>query len=867
MFRNSVVRNTLFMMISVILLAAALAFVAHTGLNGLLTAVETTTSRVLEEQARNEVAYYNQATDAFGQSMADYLAWIASAPLWNMDTAELAAFASGVLNIPDILSAVVKDEKGVIVAGELMLGARAEGSRFRGFRSPIMREGRRIGSAEVVMNTARMEQIQQKSVATRETLLNSFKTDTHAAESSVRFRTMLLTSAVLSLFILLNTLVIVGFFAPLRAITRAISRFADADIFSLSRGGVATGETLSRSTPALGEALDRFKGELDQKVPVRGNYDFALLSGALMTMADLVRTRIRVQEAVTDMLNVVAVSATKEDLAWNFLRLIMKETGSCMAAFYIRNETRPDTMDLVASAGLPPESIGSFSAESLEGQFGAPILGNEVHVLAVPDSDAFALNTIAGRFRPARILTMPITVRGEPAALFTMSSFTDYPEEYTLAFSIVREGLNAAMANLLAGERERTLLQDLQGANQELAAQSEELEFQARELEAQNVELNIQRSKSEKASKLKTEFLSNMSHELRTPLNSILALSRVMRSETAERLTQEELDYLGIIEKNGKSLLALINGILDLSRIEAGREELHLKETQVGRLLMETAEGVRPLAREKGIFIECHIDQGLPPVITDEDKLRRVIINLVGNAMKFTDTGGVTLHATAEKDGVRIDVEDTGIGIEEEELPHIFDEFRQSDGSRARRFEGTGLGLAIVKKIADILGIEIQVESRPGAGSRFTLLVDLQPRSGDAEALLSDDRDRATVPLIYIIDDNTVEAMQLRRTLEQNGFKVSIFRDGQESLDAMESNQPDGLILDLDMPGLDGFSFLKELRRLGRSVPVLLMTARVLKPRDTRVFNELGVRFLALKGDVRPEELVSKARALTSREA
>ena len=618
MFRNSVVRNTLFMMISVILLAAALAFVAHNGLNGLLTAVETTTSRVLEEQARNEVAYYNQATDAFGQSMADYLAWIASVPLWNMETAELAAFASGVLNIPDILSAVVKDEKGVIVAGELMLGARAEGSRFRGFRSPIMHEGRRIGSAEVVMNTARMEQIQQKSEATRETLLNSFKTDTHAAERSVRFRTMLLTSAVLSLFILLNTLVIVGFCA-LRAITRAISRFADVDIFSLSRGGVATGETLSRSTPALGEALDRFKGELDQKVPVRGNYDFALLSGALMTMADLVRTRIRVQEAVTDMLNVVAVSATKEDLAWNFLRLIMKETGSCMAAFYIRNETRPDTMDLVASAGLPPESIGSFSTEFLEGQFGAPILGNEVHVLAVPDSAAFALNTIAGRFRPTRILTMPITVRGEPAALFTMSSFTDYPEEYTLAFSIVREGLNAAMANLLAGERERTLLQDLQAANQELAAQSEELEFQARELEAQNVELNIQRSKSDKASKLKTEFLSNMSHELRTPLNSILALSRVMRSETAERLTREEQDYLGIIEKNGKSLLALINGILDLSRIEAGREELHLKETQVGRLLMETAEGVRPLAREKGIFIECHIDQGLPPVITDED--------------------------------------------------------------------------------------------------------------------------------------------------------------------------------------------------------------------------------------------------------
>jgi len=573
-------------------------------------------------------------------------------------------------------------------------------------------------------------------------------------------------------------------------------------------------------------------------------------------------------------MNVAAVSRTKDDLAWNFTRLVMEETDSCMAAFYIRNEAEPGKLDLVASVGLPPDTLRSIALSSLEGQFGAPVLSNEVLLLDIPPARSPAFHTIAGQLLPAQLLTLPITVREEPVALFAIGSLTPYSEEYKHAFSIVREGLNAAMANLLAGERERELVQDLQAANQELAAQSEELEYQARELENQNAELNIQRRKAEEAGRLKTEFLSNMSHELRTPLNSVLALSRVLRAEGKERLTNEEQEYLDIIERNGKNLLALINGILDLSKIEAGRENLRLKETQASRLLLETAESMRPLAREKGISIDCDLPQDLPSIVTDEEKLRRIIINIAGNAVKFTETGGVRFCASADVNGVLVAIEDTGIGIEAEELPFIFDEFRQSDGSMARKFEGTGLGLAIAKKYAELLGIDISVTSRPGSGTAFTLRIPSSPvLRTDAQASTSEPETSADFaarrrkPHLHIVEDNPIASMHIRRMLEQEGFRVSTFPGGRASLDSMETEIPDGIVLDLMMPDMDGVEFLKELRRRKWAIPVLVLTAKVLTPEDAKFLNENGIRFLALKGSVDPGDLVRKIWKMISQAA
>lgn len=869
MSRSIVTRLALFMIMGMLVLGGALAFLARRGVDELSRAMESTTDRILDEDIRNKVLNDEQTAEAYGQAMAGYLAWIALPPLWDYNYKNLSDYAAGMLNVPNVLAAVIYKEDGSIAAGEMMIGTKNGGKDSRVFTSDIVREGQKIGSVELVLSTAHLEQLRQKSEETREELFASFKANTAATEQSVMRRMFLLSAVILAALLALITFSIIKLVAPLRGMTRAIRRFSETDSFLSAKRSSPSNTPSDRRMSLLSDALEQLKTDIESAAAPEKKDELAILSSALVSMSALLRSRMRVQEAMTDIMNVAAVSRTKDDLAWNFTRLVMEETDSCMAAFYIRNEAEPGKLDLVASVGLPPDTLKSIAPSSLEGQFGAPVLASEVLLLDIPPARSPVFHTIAGHLLPAQLLTLPINVREEPVALFAIGSLTPYPEEYKHAFSIVREGLNAAMANLLAGERERELVQDLQAANQELAAQSEELEYQARELENQNAELNIQRRKSEEASRLKTEFLSNMSHELRTPLNSILALSRVLRAEGKERLTDEEQEYLNIIERNGKNLLMLINGILDLSRIEAGREDLHMKETQASRLLLETAESMRPLAREKGISIDCDFPQELPCIITDEEKLRRIIINIAGNAVKFTETGGVRFCATADGNAVSIAIEDTGIGIEANELPFIFDEFRQSDGSMARKFEGTGLGLAIAKKYAEILGVDISVVSRPGSGTAFTLRIPLSPvLPGDAHPETSPDFAAGRrKPHLHIVEDNPIASMHIRRMLEPEGFRVSTFPGGRASLDSIEEDVPDGIVLDLMMPGMDGFEFLKELRRRKHDIPVLVLTAKVLTREDTKFLNENGIRFLALKGDVDPGDLVRKIRTMTSQGA
>jgi len=874
MSRSIVTRLALYIILSMLVLGGALAFLARRGVDELSRAMESTADRILDEDTRNKARNNEQTAQAYGKAMAGYLAWIALPPLWDYNYKTLSDYAAGMLTVPDVLAAVIYKEDGSIAAGEMMIGSKNGGNDSRVFTSDIVREGEKIGSVELVLSTAHLEHMRRKSEETRKEFFDSFKANTAATENSVMRRILLLSAAILAAILALITFSILKMVAPLRGMTRAIRRFSEAGSFLHSGRGASSGGSSDRKTPLLSGALEQLKNEIESAAAPKRKDELAILSSALVSMSELLRSRMRVQEAMSDIMNVAAISRTKDDLAWNFIRLVMEESNACMAAFYIRNEAEPGTLDLIASVGLPPDTVKSVAPSSLEGQFGAPVLANEVLLLDIPPARSPAFHTIAGRLLPAQLLTLPITVREEPIALFAIGSLTPFPEEVKHAFSIVREGLNAAMANLLAGERERELVQNLQAANQELAAQSEELEYQARELEKQNAELNVQRRKSEEASRLKTEFLSNMSHELRTPLNSILALSRVLRAEGEEHLTDEEREYLDIIERNGKNLLALINGILDLSKIEAGREDLRLKETQAGRLLLETAESMRPLAREKGISIDCDFPQDLPAVVTDEEKLRRIIINIAGNAVKFTETGGVRFCATVDGNAVLVAIEDTGIGIEADELPFIFDEFRQSDGSMARKFEGTGLGLAIAKKYAEILGIKISVASRPGSGTAFTLRIPLSPvLPGDAQPSGSEAETSADFAArrrklhLHVVEDNPVAAMHIRRMLEPEGFRISTFPGGRESLDSMETDAPDGIVLDLIMPDMDGFEFLKELRRRKHDIPILVLTAKVLTHEDAKFLNENGIRFLALKGDVDPEDMVRKIWKMISQAA
>ena len=215
-----------------------------------------------------------------------------------------------------------------------------------------------------------------------------------------------------------------------------------------------------------------------------------------------------------------------------------------------------------------------------------------------------------------------------------------------------------------------------------------------------------------------------MSHELRTPLNSVLALSQLMISRGADGIPEDDLEHLRVIERNGRQLLNLINDLLDLSKIESGRMEALCGEFDPGLTIRQALETAQPLAEEKGLELNVHVAD-LPVMCSDEEKVRQIVLNLLSNAVKFTDRGEIAVTAVAIEDKLSIAVRDTGTGISSDDLRHVFDEFRQVDGSTTRRHEGTGLGLAICRKLAGILGGEIAVESEPGRGSNFTLTLPL----------------------------------------------------------------------------------------------------------------------------------------------
>jgi signal transduction histidine kinase len=255
------------------------------------------------------------------------------------------------------------------------------------------------------------------------------------------------------------------------------------------------------------------------------------------------------------------------------------------------------------------------------------------------------------------------------------------------------------------------------------------------------------------------------------------------------------LEYIAIIERNGRHLLMLINDILDLSRIEAGREDLMLGPVRTPVLLREVVDMLRPQADEKDLALELQLSDDLMDIVTDEAKCRQILINLIGNAIKFTDQGTVRVQAAVANECIAIAVSDTGIGIPSEAIDHIFDEFRQVDATASRKHQGTGLGLAIARRYADLLNGSIEVESTPGEGSVFTLTLPLRPimtRFGEDPSRKLDHEEDAPLrapgnagsPCILVVEDSDPARVQLRDVLEPEGYKVLFAENGAVAIGA-----------------------------------------------------------------------------------
>ena len=363
-------------------------------------------------------------------------------------------------------------------------------------------------------------------------------------------------------------------------------------------------------------------------------------------------------------------------------------------------------------------------------------------------------------------------------------------------------------------------------------------------------ELLEARRQAESAARIKAAFLANMSHEIRTPLTAILGYAEEL--EGGDMTPSDHHDALQIIRRNGQHLMSIINDILDLSKIEAGSMQIENRPTNV----VEIAEDVRRMltarARAKGISIELKLQQPLPSTIqSDPTRVRQILLNLVGNAIKFTDRGNVTMELSADFTAQRysVTVSDTGIGISAEQQATLFQSFAQADSSISRRYGGTGLGLDISKRLAAMLGGDLTVQSSVGSGSRFLCTFrtgPIVPASFEVASTQDVSRPRAPAKLsgrVLVADDGIDNQRLIQRILQVAGIDVEVVDNGEAAVDAAmraESDHPfDAILMDVQMPVMDGLTATRTLRERGFKKPIIALTANVL-PEDRQRCAEAG---------------------------
>ena len=613
-------------------------------------------------------------------------------------------------------------------------------------------------------------------------------------------------------------------------------------------------------------------GTFDTRSTYNKQNEFGTISQSFNDMAETIQTQMTLNRKSTRISRLMLGQEDTKQFFNEVLTAFIENTNAQMAAVYLLSPDRK-TYSYFQSIGFSGEIKEKFSAEEYEGEFGPAISTKKIqYIKSVGKDTQLNYQTVSEKIYPKEIITIPIVSRDKVIAVAVLASVIGFHDYAVKLIEEVYETLCARTAGVLAYQEIKDFKDILEKQNLELDNQKNELSVQTTELMHQNVELDRQKNQMEEASRLKTYFLSNMSHELRTPLNSIIALSGVLNRRLSKKIPDEEYSYLEVIERNGKNLLKQINDILDISRIESGRERFNVTEFNVNELADNVVNMILPQAQQKGINLEL-ISAGTPVKIScDYEKVYHVLQNVVANAVKFTKAGKVEVKVTARGEEAEITVADTGIGIPEKDLPFIFDEFRQADSGTSRMYGGSGLGLAIAKKYVVALGGEISAESTEGKGSRFTIILpvenktqaagqepEIKIRNAQSQTLKSSSFISKSLngKTILVVDDCEANNIQINDLLKEYDCTVLSATNAQEAYDLVYGTLIDVVILDLMMPNTDGFQVLDSLRGnpMSEKLPVIILTAKHIEQEEMEVLKKNNVRQLIQKGNINGQVL------------
>lgn len=620
-----------------------------------------------------------------------------------------------------------------------------------------------------------------------------------------------------------------------------------------------------------------------------------------------------------------------EEVSELFISELSRILEAAYGALYLREQTEDgECMVLKGTYAnkLGKEAISKVHFKLGQGLIGQAALDNQALFLTdIQDSD-LVIQTAGGEIHPAAIMVQPVEVEKDVYCVYEVALLKKPVSREIQLIKELAEPLGVTLSSIRARIRVEELLRVSQSLTEELQAQSEELlsqqeelrasnekleeqtkqlkhseellQKQQEELEQSNSELKLKTKQLEKhvqevedinrklvevkkelekkamdlamASKYKSEFLANMSHELRTPLNSLLILSQLLTENKEGNLTDKQVEYAETIHASGSDLLRLIDDVLDLSKLEAGKVKVHYEYVLLRDIIGGLQRTFEPLAKKFRLSFHIKIENNVPTVLyTDRMRVQQILKNLLSNAFKFTHTGGIYLHIyTSDKKDMDIAfaVEDTGIGISNDKLDLIFEAFQQADGTTSRKYGGTGLGLSISREFASLLGGTIDVKSAEGEGSTFTFhlpsKLDSSLHSSYKEtAAASSGLEPASIPLekredslklpeenkeslkkidiqetvltgkkVLLADDDIRNVYALSNLLEKYGMEVHVAETGKQALEILEQAGPFDLILmDIMMPEMDGYETIRTIRAMSafKNLPIIALTAKAMK--------------------------------------